>query len=144
MPVQAIDPPSFKKTNPLYASYTTVPLSSTTTLVTVAGQVAEDLETGETPSGLSSQLDLCLLRLSTCLDHAGAKKTDITRLMYYITQHGIDQWDSKEGEGAALKLIVDKVGKWLEGNRPASCYNRVFGMTEDKYLCEFECMAVVS
>lgn len=63
--------------------------------------------------------------------------------MYYITQRGLDEVDEKGGKGAGLKLIAGKVGEWLEGHRPASCYLRVFGMSDDKFLCEFECMAVV-
>ena len=144
MATQSHDPPSFKTPHPLYSSYTTAPLSPTATLVTVSGQVAEDPETGETPSDLSAQITLCLARLSACLDDAGATKADITRFMYYIAQRGIDQVDATKGDGAALKLIGAKVGTWLEGHRPASCYLRVFGMSEDKFLCEFECMAIVT
>lgn len=144
MSVHAHDPKSFKKLNPLYSSLTTAKLSSTTSLVTVAGQVAQDPETNEVPTGLAAQVDLCLLRLAACLEHAGAKKQDITRFMYYITQRGIDEFDRNEGEGSALKLIGGKVGTWLEGYRPASCYLRVFGMSDDRFLCEFECMAVVT
>ena len=144
MGIEYVDPPFFKKPHPLYASYTTARLSPTTTLVTVAGQVAEDPETGSTPPDLASQLDLCLSRLSACLEHAGATKSDLTRLMYYIAQRGVEQIDHKEGDGAALKLIGGKVAEWLGGSRPASCYLRVFGMSADKFLCEFECMAVVT
>lgn len=144
MSVITSDPPAFQKLNPLYSSITSVPLSSTATLVTVAGQVAEDPQTGETPIELSAQLDLCLFRLTICLQYAGTKKSDITRLMYYITQSAIAEIDRKEGKGAALKLIAQKVGSWLEGHRPASCFLRVFGMSDEKLLCEFECMAVVA
>lgn len=141
--VQTHDPPSFKKPHPLYSSFTSVPLSGPANLITVAGQVAEDPETGETPSSLGEQVDVCLSRLSACLEHAGGNKANITRLMYYIAQPGIDEVDGREGKGAALKLIGTKVGAWLEGHRPASCYLRVFGMSDDRFLCEFECMAIV-
>ncbi|RFU27299.1 hypothetical protein B7463_g9042, partial [Scytalidium lignicola] len=144
MPVQAHDPPHFAAPHPFYSSYTTVPLSPTTTLVTVSGQVAQDIETGDTPSDLESQVDLCLSRLSGCLECAGAGKKDITRFMYYISQRGVDEFDEREGKGAAVRLIGGKSGKWLEGNRLASCFPRVFGMSDDKFLCEFECIAVVT
>ncbi|KAH8810717.1 Endoribonuclease L-PSP/chorismate mutase-like protein [Xylogone sp. PMI_703] len=143
MPVQAQDPPQFAAPHPLYSSFTTVPLSPTTNLVTISGQVAEDIETGETPSDLASQVDLCLYRLSACLESAGAGKKDIIRFMYYISQRAVKEFDEKEGEGQAVRLIGGKAGKWLEGHRPASCFLRVFGMSDDKFLCEFECMAVV-
>ncbi len=144
MSVQAQDPSSFKKPHPLYSSYTSVPLSPIATLVTISGQVGEDPATSEVPSTLSAQVDLCLSRMSACLEDAHARKTDITRFMYYITQHGVDEVDEKEGKGAALKLVGGKVGAWLEGHRPASCFLRVFGMSDERFLCEFECMAVVT
>ncbi|KAK9368242.1 Endoribonuclease L-PSP/chorismate mutase-like protein [Lipomyces kononenkoae] len=142
-PVQVHDPLSFQHPHPLYSSYTSVPVSSTSTLVTISGQVAVDPDTGETPTTLSAQIDLCLSRISACLEHAGARKIDITRFMYYITQRGIEEVDAANGKGAALKLVGGKVGQWLDGHRPASCFLRVFGMSDDKFLCEFECMAVV-
>lgn len=143
MAVEVHDTPSLKGAHPLYSSYTSVQISPVAKLITVSGQVAEDIETGETPSDLASQVTICLARLSACLEDAGATKTDMTRYMYYISQSGIDQVDKVEGDGAALKLIGGIVGKWLEGHRPASCFLRVFGMSDPMYLCEFECMAVV-
>jgi enamine deaminase RidA (YjgF/YER057c/UK114 family) len=115
--VQVHDPPTFHKPHPLYSSYTSVPLSSTTTLITISRQVAEDPETGETPSSLPEQIDVCLSRLSTCLQHAGVtNKASITRFMYYIAQRGIDEVDEAEGKkGAALKVVGEKAGAWLEG-----------------------------
>jgi enamine deaminase RidA (YjgF/YER057c/UK114 family) len=144
MPVQTIDPPTLKSPHPLYSSYTSVPISTTAVLVTISGQVAQDPQTGETPSELSAQVELCLSRLSSCLDHAGATKADITRFMYYIAQRAFDEIDEKEGKGVAARLIGGKVGAWLEGHRPASCFLRVFGMSDDKFLCEFECQAIVA
>jgi enamine deaminase RidA (YjgF/YER057c/UK114 family) len=144
MSVQAHDAPSVKHPHPLFSSFTSARRSDTATLVTISGQSARDPETNETPEGLAPQIDICLSRIDACLQAAGATKGDITRLMYYIVQRGLDEFDAKEGEGAALKLIAQKAGAWLEGNRPASCYLRVLGMSEDKLLCEFECMAVVT
>ena len=144
MPVRLIDPPALGASNALFAAITAVPLSSTSTLYTISGQVAEDPVTGRTPPDLSSQLDICLRRLDICLTPVDAKKTDITRFMYYIKQSAIDDLDGQQGNGTALKLIVEKAGKWLKGHRPASCYNRVFGMSDDKFLCEFEAMVVLA
>lgn len=144
MPVKLIDPPALGVSNPLYAAITAALLSHTSTLYTIAGQVAEDPVTGSTPSDLHSQLDICFQRLDICLTHINAKKTDVIRFMYYIKQSAIEDLDGQQGKGAALNLIVDKAGKWLEGHRPASCYNRVFGMSDDRFLCEFEAMVVLS
>ena len=142
--VEVIDPPTLGKLNPLYGAITAAKLSQSATLYTISGQVAEDPATGDVPAGLSAQLPICLKRIDLCLEHIGAKKTDMIRLMYYIRQGAIDDYDPVEGQGSALKLIVGVVGKWLEGHRPASCYNRSFGMTDDRYACEFEAMVVLS
>lgn len=142
--VEVIDPPTLGKPNPLYGAITAAKLSPSTTLYTIAGQVAEDPSDGSVPEGFADQLALCLKRIDLCLEHIGAKKTDMTRFMYYLRQGAIDDYDATEGKGSALRLIVAVVGKWLEGHRPASCYNRSFGMTEDKYACEFEAMVVLS
>ncbi|KAH8929009.1 hypothetical protein BT69DRAFT_1329153 [Atractiella rhizophila] len=143
MSVESTDPPSFKP-HPLYACVNIAALSPTTKLVTVAGQIGQDPTSGEVPSTLSGQVDICLSRLSSCLEHAGAKKGDVTRFMYYLSQRGIEELDKDGGEGTALRLVGGKVAEWLEGHRPAACFLRVFGMSEERYLVEFECMAVVS
>lgn len=142
--VKLIDPPTLGKPNPAYASITSAKLSPTATLYTVAGQVAEDPVDGSIPSGLAAQLDMCFRRLDLCLEHVGATKVDISRFMYYIKQGAIEELDAAEGPGSALKLIVGKAMNWLDGHRPASCYNRVFGMSDDIYLCEFEMMVITS
>jgi enamine deaminase RidA (YjgF/YER057c/UK114 family) len=142
--VKIIDPPTLGKPNPLYAAITAAPLSPSSTLYTISGQVAEDPSTGTVPAGLAAQLPICLQRIDLCLEHIGAKKTDVIRLMYYIRQGAVEEYEATEGKGAGLKLIGGEVGKWLEGHRPASCYNRSFGMSEDRYACEFEAMVVLS
>ncbi|KAJ9608903.1 hypothetical protein H2200_006674 [Cladophialophora chaetospira] len=142
--VEVIDPPTLGKPSPLYGAITAAKLSPSATLYTISGQVAEDPATGDVPAGLSAQLPICLQRIDLCLEHIGAKKTDIIRLMYYIRQGAIEDYEAAEGQGSGLKLIGGVVGKWLEGHRPASCYNRSFGMSDDRYACEFEAMVVLN
>jgi enamine deaminase RidA (YjgF/YER057c/UK114 family) len=115
MSVQAHDAPSVKHPHPLFSSFTTARLSDTATLVTISGQSARDPETNETPEGLGPQIDICLSRIDACLKAAGATKGDITRLMYYIVQRGLDELDAKEGKGAALKLIAQRRGRGWRG-----------------------------
>ena len=142
--VEVIDPPALGKANPLYGAITAAKLSPSTTLYTISGQVAEDPATGDVPAGLAAQVPLCLKRIDICLEHIGASKTDIARFMYYIRQGHIDEYEAVEGQDTALKLIGGEVGKWLEGHRPSSCYSRTFGMSEDRYACEFEAVVVLS
>lgn len=142
--VSLIDPPALGKPNPAYAAITAAKLSPTAVLYTIAGQVAEDPKDGSVPTGFGEQIDLCLRRIDICLESIGATKADMTRFVYYLRQGAMTDYDAKEGEGAATAVVVSKAMAWLEGNRPASCYNRSFGMSDDIYHCEFEAMVVVA
>ena len=82
-------------------------------------------------------MEVCLSRVSTCLEASGAKITDMTRLMYYLTERA---WEEED----ALKLVLEVVGKWLDGHRPASCLLVVKSLSQPEYLCEFEAQAVVA
>jgi enamine deaminase RidA (YjgF/YER057c/UK114 family) len=146
--VTTIDPPTLPS-NPLYANITATPTSNTHTLYTISGQIGTDPSTNTTPPGLAAQLPISLHRVKLCLEHIGATTHDIFRLTYYIRQGGIEDYENEtvdgqaRGKGSAVKLIIGIVGKWLEGAKPASCYVRSFGMTDDKYECEFEAQVVL-
>lgn len=113
--------------------------------ITVAGQVAIPPPSPASPAsparkvprGLRAQIEVCLSRVSTCLEASGAKVTDMTRLMYYLTERA---WEEED----ALKLVLEVVGKWLDGHRPASCFLVVKSLSQPEYLCEFEAQAVVA
>ena len=63
--VQVLDPPSLGAANPVYSKITIVPIGDVK-LVTIAGQVATT-PTGEIPSSLDEQIELCLSKVETCL-----------------------------------------------------------------------------
>lgn len=142
--VHTIDPPALGKPNPIYAAMTAAPLSPSTTMYTISGQVAESPSDGSIPPTLPEQIDLCLRRVDICLSHIGARKADMMQFMYYFRQKALEDYDAENGEGKALGLVIEKVVPWLEGHRPASCYSRTFGMTDDRYHCEFEAMVVLA
>lgn len=137
--VKTIDPPSLGPGHPVYSHITIVPIGDTN-FITIAGQIAQPLPSPtspvKVPRGLRAQMELCLQRLSICLEASGAKKTDMTRLMYYFTERA---WEEED----ALRLVVEVVGGWLEGHRPASCCLIVKALSQPEYLCEFEAQAVV-
>lgn len=133
--ITTLDPPSLGPGHPVFANILTVPLSDTITQINISGQVAL-LPDGTVPTGLAAQMDLCLSRLSTCLEAAGATVHDLTRFMYYFTE---EAWKTEH----ALEMVVEKAEKWLEGHRPASCCLIVKGLSEGRFLCEFEGTAVV-
>ena len=136
--VMTLDPPSLGPAHPLYSDVTIVPMGPNVNLITIAGQVAQPPPSQispKVPRHLRAQMELCLSRVSTCLEASGAKVTDMTRLMYYITERA---WE----EDDVLNLVTEVVGKWLQGHRPASCFLVVKALSQPEYLCEFEAQAV--
>jgi enamine deaminase RidA (YjgF/YER057c/UK114 family) len=142
-PVEVIDPPELGARNPLYSAMTSFHLSPTAVQYNISGQVGQDPNTNEVPAAISSQFDMCLRRISICLDHIGAQKDNIVTFMYYVKESAMSDMDDQNGDGASLKMIVDKAGQWLEGHRPASCFSRIFGMSHEKYLCEVAATVVM-
>ena len=135
-PVKLLDPPSLGPANPVYANITTVALSSSATLITVAGQVATHPD-GTIPSTLPEQIDLCLSKLETCLNSVDAKIENLTRFVYYFTEEAFQGQET-------LDLVIKQVRTWLKGHRPASCFLVVKSLSRKEFLCEFEGMAVTT
>ncbi|KAI0006806.1 Endoribonuclease L-PSP/chorismate mutase-like protein [Xylariaceae sp. FL0662B] len=133
--VSTINPPGIFSL-PIYSQVTSVPLSASTKLVTVAGQVPVT-EDGTVPSTLVEQIDLCLSKVGICLSAAGAKIQDMTRLVYYVTQNA-------HNPETTPRVFVDRLTPWLGGHGPASCYIVVAGLSHPEYMVEFEAMAVVT
>lgn len=133
--VQTKDTPALGPSHPLYSNITLVPFSPTTTLITIAGQVATTPD-GTVPKSLPEQISLCLSKLSHCLHEAGATVHDLTRFMYYFTERAWEQDD-------AMKILLECVEPWLEGHRPASCLLVVRRLSRPELLCEFEGQAVI-
>lgn len=133
--VRTKDTPQLGLPHPLYSNITTASLSTSTTLVTIAGQVATNPD-GTAPKTLGDQIELCLQKLSRCLEQAGGTVHDMTRFTYYFTERA---WE----EDDAMKLLLGKVEPWLGGHRPASTLLVVRRLSRPEYLCEFEAQAVV-
>ena len=139
----SIDPPLFGKPNNLYSAITELRLSETASQYYISGQVAVDPRTNTTPHALSSQIDLCLERISICLDYVGAETINIVKLMYYIKDSAISNHSVTNGQEAGLSTLRDKLALWLRGHRPSSCLNRVTGLSDERYLFEIEAIVVV-
>lgn len=130
--VETLDPSSLGPSNPVYANVTTVPIGDMN-FVTIAGQVATT-PTGEVPSSLEEQIDLCLSKLETCLSAVHGTVHHLTRLVYYFVEHNPETTPG---------LITEKAKAFLDGHRPASCYLVVKALSKPEFLCEFEAVAVV-
>ncbi|KAI1078221.1 Endoribonuclease L-PSP/chorismate mutase-like protein [Whalleya microplaca] len=134
--VSTINPPGIPSPVSIYSQVTSVPLSPSTKLITIAGQVpvAED---GTVPGTLAEQIDLCLSRVGICLSAVGGKIPDLIRLVYYVTQNAHDPETTP-------RVFMDRLSPWLGGHGPASCYIVVAGLSHPEYMVEFEASAVVA
>ncbi|KAE9366031.1 hypothetical protein N431DRAFT_495815 [Stipitochalara longipes BDJ] len=110
--------------HPSYSHVCSTPLHPTSRLITVAGQIGRGSVTNTTPSAFLEQVEIALKNVKTCLDAAGAKKTDIVMVRHYIV--GI--------EGHDYKGRVERYMAWME----------VAGLATKEMLYELEVMAVVS
>ena len=144
--VTTLNPPSLGPEHPLYSQITIAPIGPNINFITIAGQTASPMVPSSSPPsaadskiphGLRAQMELSLSRISACLEASGAKITDMTRLMYYLTERA---WEEED----ALKLVLEVVGKWLQGHRPASVFLVVKALNQPEFLCEFEAEAVVA
>lgn len=133
--IKLLDPPSLGPSNPVYSNVTIVSLSDTVQQINIAGQVATT-PNGDVPDDVEAQMDLCLSKVDTCLDAAGATVHDLTRLNYYFVRsawptNGLPAW------------VVEKAERWLQGHRPASICLILAALSEPRFLCEFEAQAVI-
>jgi len=129
--VKVIDPPDLGSLNPSYGNITVVPIGDTN-LITIAGQVATT-PSGEIPSSLEEQFDLCLHKVQTCLSFAGATLHDMTRLVYYVVEYDGD---------STRRILVEKITAFLQGHRPASCLLIVKALSKPEFKVEIEASAV--
>ena len=111
----------------------TTPITPTSKLISIAGQVGHDPVTKTTPSGLGPQISLALSNLATCLNAAGATKTDIISVRQYVV-------DMLPQDPVRAKLYTE----WMEGHRPPSTLIGVQSLATRDFLYEIEVMVVVS
>lgn len=134
--VHTKDTPALGPAHPLYSNISLAPLSPTSTLTTIAGQLATS-PSNPTPKRLSDQLTFCLSNFKHCLNEAGATVHDLTRLTYYFTERA---WEEED----VVKAMMETVALWLEGHRPTSTLVVVKGLAGPEFLCEIEGQAIVS
>ena len=133
--VSLSDPPSLTP-HPLYAHITSITLTPSCTVHNISGQVAIHDPLHGTPSippSLSEQIDVCLARMDVCLDHLGAKISDIAVFNYFIVER-FYQYEGNE----ALEIVGAKAGVWLQGHRPASTLLVVNGLSQREFAREFQ------
>ena len=129
---QLINPPTVPAPRPTYSHICTTPLSSTSTLISIAGQVGIDPETKSVPASFAEQVQVALANLGRCLAAVGAKPADIVKVTHFVVN--LDPKDTSRAE-AYLKFMGDY--------RPPSTLLGVAALAEPSFLYEIEAMAIV-
>lgn len=110
--IQIFDPPKHPALAASYSQISTVPLSASTTLVTIAGQVGHDYNNpaGSIPASFPEQIRLALRNIETCLAAAGATKRDIVGARQYVVR-------MSQLHAGDVRLREDIVAKWWGKDR---------------------------
>jgi len=108
--------------NSFYGKVTKVPLSQTSPLVTRGAQVAQR-PNGSVPESLPEHIDLCLSRLSVCMEAARTKIKCMMRLVYHVAE-------KPYSDESALEVFKEKLSVWLTGRRSASLFLTVKRLSE--------------
>ena len=126
------NPPSVRPPKPTYSHICTTPLSPTSTLVTIAGQIGAQPD-GTIPPAYADQVRVALANLSKCLEAAGATTRDIVSVRHYEVNYDPSNVTRRQ-------IYTD----WIGEHRPPSTLVGVAALAEEALLYEIEAMAVVS
>ncbi|KAF1849260.1 uncharacterized protein K460DRAFT_365149, partial [Cucurbitaria berberidis CBS 394.84] len=81
---QNFNPPEHDPISPSYSQISRVPISSTHTLVSIAGQVGYDTTTHTIPPTLGEQCSLAFANVDKCLELVGATRKDVVQTRQYV------------------------------------------------------------
>jgi len=129
---QLINPPNVRPPHPIYSHVQKTPISSTSTLVTIAGQIGVAPDSNAAAATFAKQVEIALANLGKCLEAAGATPANIIKVTHYIVN--LDPND-KSRLAAYTKFIGD--------HRPPSTVVGVAALAWPDLLYEIEAMAIV-
>ncbi|KAK7887407.1 hypothetical protein LTR67_009827 [Exophiala xenobiotica] len=132
MSSQLINPPFVHPPRPTYTHVQTTPISPTSTLITIAGQIGIDGKSRTLPPTFSGQVQVALDNLGKCLEAVGATPADIIKVTHFVVN--LDPKDNSRAE-AYLKFMGD--------HRPPSTLLGVAALADPELLYEVEAMAIV-
>ncbi|KAK7184380.1 hypothetical protein DPSP01_014595 [Paraphaeosphaeria sporulosa] len=122
---------------PTYSQISSIPISPTSTLISIAGQIGYDAATQTVPPTLAEQVALACANVDTCLEAAGATKADIVQVRQYVVdllRGGVGQ----DPEGPRV------YAEWLGGLKPPSTRVGVQALAREELLYEIEVICVVN
>jgi len=129
---QLINPSDVRPPHPIYSHVQTTPISPTSTLVTIAGQIGVPPVSSSAASTFAEQVEIALSNLKKCLAAAGATPADIVKVTQYIVN-----LDPKD------KSRVAAYSKFIGDHRPPSTVVGVAALAWPELLYEIEAMAIV-
>lgn len=132
MPCTLINPATVHEAWPTYSHVQVTTISSTCTLITIAGQVGVDAKTGKIPSTVNEQFELALNNLSKCLESAGATPANLIKLNHYVVD--LDPNDTSRSE-----ILL----KFMAGHRPPGTLVGVAALAHPELFYEVDAMAIV-
>ena len=130
---QLYNPPNHLPFAPTYSHICSVPISDASRLISFAGQVGHDSQTGKTPDTLAEQIELALKNVDKCLEASGAKKEDIVSVRQYVVN--LQPVDPARGR---------IYSEWIGNRKPPSTLLGVQSLAARELLYEIEVTAVVS
>ncbi|KPI41362.1 uncharacterized protein AB675_8026 [Cyphellophora attinorum] len=135
-PNQTFNPSSHSPFSPTYSHISRIPLSSTHTLISVAGQVGHNPTTNTTGATLAEQCTIAFANVDKCLAAAGARKEDIVQVRQYV----VDLLRGGKGQDPErARLYVE----WMGGLKPPSTLLGVEALAREDLKYEIEVIAVV-
>jgi enamine deaminase RidA (YjgF/YER057c/UK114 family) len=129
---QLINPPNIRPPHPIYSHVMKTPISPTSTLITIAGQIGVPPDSSTAAPTFSEQVQVALSNLRKCLEAAGATPADIIKVTHYIVN--LDPTD-KSRLAAYTQFIGD--------HRPPSTLVGVAALAWPDLLYEIDAMAIV-
>lgn len=135
--IQIFDPPGLSAAAPTYSMISITPLSPTTKLISLAGQVGHESTTNQTPSSFAEQVRVALANVDKCLAAAGASKKDIITNRQYIVR--LSQLSKED-----FKARADIVLEWWDDLKPSpDTLLGVESLAAPEYLYEIEVQAIL-
>ena len=145
--IEIFDPPEHPALAPSYSQISIVPLSPTTKMISLAGQVGHDYTNPQHPVSTSfiNQVRIALCNVEICLSAAGATKRDIVSNRQYVVR--MSQMSAEDFK-ARSDMVVEWFGKDRDGLKPPP--DTLIGVEslaqtggKGEYLIEMEVVAIV-
>lgn len=131
MSFELVNPSTVHAASSTYSHVLATPISSTCTLVTIAGQVGVDAK-GKIPSTLKEQVELALANLGECLRSVGGTPANLINLTHYVVN--LDPSDTSRTE---------VFSKFMSGHRPPGTLVGVTALANPALLYEVQGTAIV-